>query len=392
MHTEGLVIFSDPDAYDKRRREPWKFNSAIELLSADRAESTTSSLLALLAPLQTSDGKGLLKLSAEEICALLLAEEDTWMPWAEDLARKNPSFKIDAKAWVAELRNRRRMIFAVESHLMANRGSDKFEVFKASSEGLAAATLAHHLASDEVKPALQSLFGLIAEHIQQSAASPKTQAQYAKTLLGVRSAKAIENWVSDNRDLLLSLESNDDWLKIVWGLFELQSDDKFFHSVEPKTVGIQLASRWLRGVPYQALFKHAADMKATKPWGTKRRKLTDDDILDFCESTLGFQCSLVVSAIAQFLFGDNVMIDEDAAALTLFQKALKYGLPNSLPISCLELGFTDRVLAQRLCDVVQADGYAEVSFQPALTSHRATISAELATYPTYFESVLDGLV
>ena len=83
MHTEGLVIFSDPDAYDKKRSEPWKFNSAVELLSPDRAESTTSSLLGLLGPLQTSDGKGALRLSAAEICALVLADEKTWMPWDE---------------------------------------------------------------------------------------------------------------------------------------------------------------------------------------------------------------------------------------------------------------------------------------------------------------------
>jgi len=392
MHTEGLVIFSDPDAYDKRRSESWKFNSAVELLSPDRAESTTSSLLGLLGPLQTSDGKGALRLTAAEICALVLADEGTWLPWAEDIVRRNPRFKIDAKAWVSELRNRRRMVFAVESYLMANRGTGAFEEFKSSAEELAAATLAHHLASDEVKTALRTLFSLVAEHIQQHEPATEIQAKYARTLLGVRSSKAVEKWVTDNREFLLSLDSNDDWLAVVWGLFEDQSDDKFFHTVEPKSLGTQLATRWLSGLPYQALFEHATTANGTKPWGSKRRRLTDDDIVDFCESTLGFQCSLILAAVAQFLFGENAMHAEGAGALTLFQKSLKYGLPDWLSISCCELGFADRVIAQRLRDVVQGVGYAERFFDSALSLHRDAINASLADYPTYFESVLASRV
>ena len=390
MHTEGLVIFSDPDAYDRRQSESWKFNSAVELLSPDRAESTTSSLLGLLAPLQTSDGKGRLQMSAAEICALLLADEATWMPWAEGLARQNPRFKIDAKAWVAELRNRRQMIFAVESHLMANRGAGSFEEFKAAAEELITATLAYQLASDDVKPSLRTLFGLIAENIQQTEPAPEAQAKYARTLLGVRSAKTVEQWVTENREFLLSLDSNEDWLALVWSLFENQLDHKFFHTVEPKSLGIQLANRWLQGLPYAELFQHAAAEKGTKPWGSKRRRLTDDDILDFCESTLGFQCSLILAAVAQFLFGENALQSDEAKALTLFQKALKYGLPDWLAISCLESGFADRMIAQRLGDAVRVDGYFGEFFAAALVSHRITIEATLRAYPTYFESVFDG--
>lgn len=390
MHTEGLVIFSDPDAYDKRRSEPWKFDSAVELLSPDHAETTTSSLLGLLGPLRTSDGKGTLRLSAAEICALVLADEKTWMPWAEDLVRQNPRFKIDAKAWVAELRNRRRMVFAVESYLMANRGTSAFDEFKASAEELSMATLAYQLASDEVKPALRSLFSLIAEHIQLTEPVPETQASYAKTLLGVRSAKAVEKWVTENREFLLSLDSNEDWLAMVWSLFEDQSDDKFFHTVEPRSLGIQLASRWLQGLSYKTLFEHAAAEGGTKPWGSKRRRLTDDDILEFCESTLGFQCSLILAAVSQFLFDGNALQVEGAKALTLFQKALKYGLPDWLPISCLELGFADRVIAQRLCYAVQEDGYAEEFFEEALASHRDSIEETLRGFPSYFGSVFAG--
>jgi len=119
--------------------------------------------------------------------------------------------------------------------------------------------------------------------------------------------------------------------------------------------------------------------------------LSEDEIVDFCESTLGFECSLVLAAVAQFLFGSNGVHEEPAAAMKLFQKALKYGLPDWPTISCYEHGFADRVVAQRLCEAVRGEGFAGKFFAPAIQSHRARIEATLDGYPSYFESVLAGL-
>lgn len=391
IHTEGLVIFSDPVVYDKRLSESWKFNSSVELLSPHRSESATSSLLGLLNPLQSSDGKVVLPLPMDVLITLILSDEDGWLSWANEVVKLNPQFKFEAKALVAELKRRRRLIVTVESYLMANRGASSFEEFKAAAEQLATATLAHHLASDELKPAIRTLFSLVAEYVHQQEPVAEKQATYSKTLLGVRSAKAVERWVTENREGLLSLDSNEDWLSMVWALFSDQSDDKFFHTVEPKSLPIQLARQRLQGNPYQALFEHTSAEKGTKPWGAKqRRRLTEDDIVAFCESTLGFECSLALAAVAQFLFGENGIQEEGAAALILFQKSLKYGLPDWPSISCYEHGFADRVVAQHLCDVVRAEGFSGNYFSSALESHRARIEAALKDYPSYFDSVFRG--
>ena len=176
---------------------------------------------------------------------------------------------------------------------------------------------------------------------------------------------------------------------MVWGLFSEQSDDKFFHSVEPKPLAIQLATRWLQGSPYLVLFAHSSAEEGSKPWGVeKRRRLTDDEIVDFCESTLGFECSLVLAAVAQFLFGENGVHDERAADVILFQKALKYGLPDWPSVSCYEYGFADRMVAQRLCDAARTEGFSGKRFASALELHRDRIEAALADYPSYFGSVV----
>ena len=392
MHTEGLVIFSNPEVFDTRLADPFKFNSSVELLSPDRSENTTSSLLGILSPLQSSDGKRVLELSAASLCHLILSDEAAWQTWASEVVRLYPRSKYDVKALVAELRRRRHLISAIESYLMANRGSYSFEEFKVASEQLATATLAYHLATDEVKPAIRALFSTVAEYVNQQEPAAEKQAMYSKTLLGVRSAKAVEQWVNENREFLLKLNSNEDWLAMVWGLFSEQIDDKFFHSVEPDSLGIQLATQWLQGCQYLRLFEHSSTEEGSKQWGTRRRRLIEDDIVDFCESTLGFECSLVLAAVAQFLFGESGMQEEAAAALTHFQKALKYGIPDWLSISCYEYGFADRMVAQNLCDVARAEGFSGMLFEPALRSYREPIEEALKAYPTYFESVLASRV
>ena len=112
MHTEGLVIFSDPEVYDNKRSEPRKFNSSTELLSPANSENTTSSLLELLDSFSSKDGVKL-TMPADNLCNLILSDEQIWVDWANEVVRLNPIYKFDAKLLVADLRRRRRLILAI---------------------------------------------------------------------------------------------------------------------------------------------------------------------------------------------------------------------------------------------------------------------------------------
>ena len=392
MHTEGLVIFADPRVMDKRKAESWRFDAAVKLLDAGRAEETTSSLLTLLAPLMSSDGRAALPISLVNLPKLLLSDESSWPAWAAEVERRFRRQGFSSTEVLAELKYRRRLLTTLESYLMANRGAGDFGEFRTRVRELASSTLAYHLASEEQREAMVSLFELVADHVQRAAPAPEKQAAYAKTLLGVDGAMVIEAWVEANRELLLALTTNAEWLDAVWPLLGMRVDDKFFRSIEPLTLPRELAQGWLRGASYCDLIAVAESQEATKPWGElQRRRLSGADVIDFLERTLGFDCSLVIAAVAQSLFGEHGLGDDDAAALTLFQKALKYGLPDWLSISCVERGFADRVVALSLRDSLVQSGYEGVYFGLALKTHRDIISTVLATYPTYFEAVMESI-
>lgn len=391
MHTEGLIIFADSDVYDKRRSESWRFNASVELLNPERSEMTTSSLLRVFQPILSADEKFVLNVSAEVLSDLLLSDEKAWFDFADSVTTLNPQLNFDRKLIVEEIRSRRKLLYAVESHLMANRMAMSFDDFKASSEELATATLAYYLASEELKLGIKILFSKIVDYLEKQVPNTNKQAVYSRTLLGAQAAIQVEEWVNENRDTLLLLDTNQSWLEKTWELFSMQLSNKFFHTVEPTALPIQIAAKWLEGETYHHLFQFTESLKGSKPWGeNKKRALTSDDIIDYCDGTLGFECSLLLGAIAEFLFPDNE-VNNNRAALQLFQKALKYGLPDPLSISIYERGFSDRVIAQRVSGELILQGYQDNYWGPAFEFHRSEVEVVLGNYPSYFSSVLASL-
>ncbi len=386
-HTEGLVIFSDPAIYDSRMVERWRMKSAAELLNPELAEPTTSSLLSILGPFTSPLGNEFV-VEPATLCRLLLHGKDTWHSWATDMVASNRGSGLDVSSLIRELNYRRKLIVSIESYLMANRGPETFAEYSQRVTQLAVETLAYHLADEQQKSALVSLFISVAEYIQGRTSDPEKQVRYGKTLLGVEDTQMIEAWASDNKEFLLTLDSNESLLGAIWPLFSELSQDGFFRNILPQSLPLELVTMWIKGNPYKDLFAHAKTVSGTKPWGQRRAALKDDDIIEFCESTLGFECPLIVGAVLQFLFNEPTDSENDPAPFLLFQKAIKYGIPDLTGISCYESGFADRMLAQSLRSTLQANGYTDLLFLPAVNEHRDTLSRTLREFPSYFETVL----
>lgn len=394
MHTEGLVVFADPRSFDRRRhaKESWRFRDSVSLLKPELAEETTSALLALLSPIEMGGPDVLLSLEAGTLLDLLYDTDlSSREEWAFQLELQYGKDRVSAKRLLAELKRRRNLIVAVESFLMANRGTGQWAEFKLFVRVLAKETLAYSLADDTQKIGLLTLFDRVAEHVDSIEPSTERQGNFAKTLLGVDAAQRIDEWVSSRRDVLLSVQTTIEWLDIVWELFVAEVDDKFFSDIEPRGFTKEVVKGWVEGKPYKILLEHIRIQKATKPYGDRRRKLTDDDVLEFLESTLGFRGALVVMAVGQSLFGGAGNDSEEAKSFNLFQKSLKYGLPDSLTISAFECGFSDREVALKVSAALLADGYPFSHIGAALRESKPVIANVLKDLPSYFEEVLESL-
>lgn len=392
MHTEGLVLFADPRIIDKRRQEGWRLQSAIELLQPQNAEETSSSLLELLAPIFSGDRNHVLPVPQIDLLAVYFlrgADLENWATWA---AIAHNELGFDARYLLREIAKRQRLLTALESYLMANRGSDNSEEHKIGVRELAASTLAYALAPLESKESLIRLFELVAEHNERFAPEPEQQATFAKTLLGAGEAAVVESWVRENETKLCQLESCGEWLNAVWPLFITVVGNKFLSGMEPEGLAVRLADGWINGASYRELIDMAKAANGTKPWGEDdRRPLTEADVVEFLEGCIGFDCPLALAAVGQFLFGTAGLVNEDAATLNLFQKSLKYGLPENLSISTYESGLSDRCVAQDATAALRLAGYTGAFFIPALDDYRHVVEGVLAAYPAYFSVVLESV-
>lgn len=392
MHTEGLVIFADPKVIDNRQTERWRLQAAVGLLKPENSEETTSSLLELLAPVASPDGRNVLPVPIADVLQAYFKRGEELLAWAADMGDAHRQLGFDPRSLMKEISKRQKLLSALESYLMANRGAESFEEFLPRVRVLAASTLAYSMADEPTKTSLVQLFELSAAHIERLVPEPARQAMFAKTLLGAFDSAKVEAWVQERADALRALTTTDAWLQAVWPLLSSLVDDKFLTSIEPAGIAMQLAQGWMRGDTYRQLFDMAAGAEASKPWGeNERRKVTEADVLQFLEGCLGFDCPLVVAAVWQFLFSATGLNGAEADVLNEFQKSLAYGLPSNITVSIYESGLADRQVAQDVALNLWLTGYDGADFRAALNESREVVAITLSVYPSYFRTVLDSL-
>ena len=388
MHTEGLVIFADSSVIDDTASKAWQFDMSANLMAPEKSEDTSSSLLNIIAPIRDRTKKYIFPMPFSDLIQLLVANDEQVSQWAHLKARPAQGFTDE---WLfKQIKKKCNLQKALESYLMSNRGFDTSNDFQIRAASLAEATLAYSISNDEQKEQLRILFQTVAIYVDGVMPRQDKQHVYAKTLLGVADARATEEWVEKNRNYLLALQTNDEWLQAIWPLFQVLLDNIFFHSVLPTNAACSLAQLWINSVPYFSILNSAQMMGCTRPWGEGVRKLSEIDIMEFLEKQLCFECSLIVSAVSQFLFGSN-LLSEEAAVLQFFQKSLKYGIKDRLSISVFDAGFSDRVISTDIADALRSSGYSEHYVSNAFETHRSVIEPLIVQYPAYFRNVLKNI-
>lgn len=392
MHTEGLILFADPKVIDNKHTELWRLQAAVGLLKPENSEETSSSLLELLAPISSPDGRNSLPVTAADLLQAYFKRGNELQTWISEMTDAYQQLGFGQRSLTKEILSRQKLLSALESYLMANRGVENFEKMLPKVRGLAASTLAYSLADEATKASLVQLFELSAAHIEHLVPDPAQQATYAKTLLGAFDSKKVETWVQERADALRALTTPDAWLQAVWPLFITVIDNKLLMGMEPAGMSMQLAQGWMRGTSYRELIAMAKNAEASKPRGDSGRgKLNQADVLQFLEGCLGFDCPLVAAAVGQFLFGETGLNEEKAGALNEFQKSLAYGLPSKLAVSTYESGLADRHIAQDIAFEIWLAGYKGFHFRAALPEYHKVVAGVLAAYPSYFGAVLDSL-
>ena len=383
MHTEGLVIFANPDLYDQRDRRSGSFVSATSLLSSNMIEDMGSSLLESISPIRLQGSPAEINVDPSSIIAALYATRETQDIWASAVAGTHGQSGRGSEV-VSVLSSRRRELTALESHLMAMRQDEDGEAAGTRAAALASHTLAFALADEPHKRALEVLFRRVADYVNDIEPTPARQALYARTMLGAEQAARVFEWVQSRRQQLETIEGSEQWLLSLWDLYAEGTSSSFVRSAEPATALRSIAVGWVAGLSYSELVATALEFGLTKPHGARRIRVSPEDIFTFCDQALSFEMSLLVAAVALAL-GE----DDPASPLSAFQKCLKYGLPSGLSVTTYESGIADRYLAQRVAQQLLDAGFSGSSFEEAWSSPlREVVLSVLQSAPSWFSDAV----
>lgn len=394
LQTEGTILFADPEVYDKRnhRTDKWRFRTVRELFDPAGSEPCASSLLKIFDPISSADNKFTLQNhNILETIHNYYNNEASLETLISAIAREVGESGFDEKTVRKQLKLKLKIAGAIEGHLISALDEIAVEERETHSMNLAQRTLAYHLASAEQKDQLTKMFVLISRNIDAKVTSETKKAVYSRTLLGVAELLEIDAWIEEHLDpIILSSGADDDMFAQLTPIVEKFIEGTNLKKVVPETLRPQIMQTWISGASYAEIKDFIVTAGGKIQAGSKTRKLTIQHVVEICEGELAFDGMLILGAIAEVLESHAELQDTTIPdSVRMLQKRIKYGLPNELSVRVFELGFSERVIAQRIAAVLEAapinNRYMLIE---AVRNHQTQIEAELALFPAYFTEVL----
>lgn len=395
MHTEGSVLFANPEVYDTRGGTKSKWSEFKLLLQVRNSEPCASTLLSVLGPLKSDGGQVTLAIDPLDLVRDYVADQDGYGVWVDEAATQLTRRWFSTATLRRQLAERRDILAAVESFLLAYwEESGDEQAFGAGPVGeMAKRTLAYHLASAEQRGQLVQVFELLAANVTARVGGAERRRVHGRTLLGVGDTVALEMWVSENLDRIAGCANADELFNVVWPCIETRIESDTFRKWRPAETRKAFAERWIVGDSFGVLHHSMLAAGVRIGLGAKPRKPKVEHTVEMGENALGFHGAHVLGAIAellQFLEPENESQSESLRLLQALQKRLKYGLPPGASIVLYEAGFADRPLALELAGTVpEIASRSEV--RNAMREGQSAVKAILDRYPRYFTEVLDRI-
>ena len=397
IHGEGTVIFTDHRLFDERSSERSRWESAIDLLRPGSAKPTGSTLLSLLDPLKNGyKNRQLVSPTIVELLDEIISGDRSAFAWIEHLDSRLLREGFSSSDLHMQIQLKRETIEAIESFLMTYRGTTSSSEFVAGARKLAQETFAYSIAGDEEKILLQETFARIAQRIDAEVPDATKQARFGRSLLGLDELLAIDEWVFENVDELLFVASPELLFRALQPLLLSLNKDKVLQDVAESGAFHKLVEGWLGGSSFGSILADLTAADVSYRYGSKRRKLSIEMVVELCEQKLGFELSLFLAAIKES-YGSVAASDENGESfgrhIDLLQKRLKYGLPTKESVACFELGFAERMVAQRVALTAIDGGMRKISDMRLIVKQKAEIIREaLKDYPLFFLDALEEAI
>ncbi len=384
MHTEGSIVFANPNIYDGRRNstEKWRWNEAVQLLNPDNSEPCLSHILKLFEPLHSDDSRYTIGMDTIELIEAYINSPRELDNLPQKMEVEHSEENFTARGLRSQIDAKLATIAAIESYLMtiaAGEQPDESGNQLLDSESLVENTLAFAQASKDQGELLKDAFKLLADNIISTESDINKRRTYSQTLFGMNECKDLESWIISNMGELEECESQEDLLETLWPLLSTHIRNSVFKRCTSDDALFKIARGWIQGHPFYNLY----ELLQGERIGTRRPKI--ENVIDICENALGFDGALTFGAVGLMVESiDSGEYSTLVAHINLLQRRLKYGLSSDHEIVIFELGFADRHLAQELTELVNDVPTSRKGILITLREKQAEVTQILDKFPSYF--------
>jgi superfamily II DNA/RNA helicase len=395
FHTEGTIIFSDPDVYGLHRNPHanLKWINVNHLIDPIQSEPCESSILAIFNPIDISVVGANFYFNTEE----MLEKYDSGYEAMLEIVVNGASYFHHNVEMINQIRNevlkRFSYIASIESFLLSNiEDSDLIKIGDASKK-LAEGTLAYHLADENLKDKISNLFVNIAHKIVNKIPESKDRKVFGRTLLGLDDSYYLFTWLSLHIEEIKIITDEKDLLLFIWPLLDNYIKNSSFRKCSKPEVLKLIIISWINGSPYYKLLIMLVNSDAKYIWGKQLRNYKLSQIVDLCDNCFSFEGVFIIGAVIDILESFEFFeCDKQIEILKTLQKKIKYGINSQMSIILYELGFSDRIVASDLSNqFIDIDPKRDQVIR-SMKNQYSQVFSILEKYPIYFQKVCNDLI
>lgn len=394
MHTEGSILFVDPEVYENRKnsREKWRWEQIKDLLNPNNSEPCISNLLSIFDPITSDDGKSHIDIKALDFAKAYIYGSNDIHNLVDEIVQKYHDKNFSHNGVTQQISWKINLICSLENFLLSFESNEE-KLTEANAIVLAEGTLAFYLADEEKKEQLRLLFKILADNIITNMKDSESRIVYGKTFYGIHDSQVILKWLSEYSDKLIVVENNNEIIEALWEIMKIYIRNKSFNKFNKPDILLEMVKKWVSGRSFSEIYQFSKDNDCKLGYGTRPRKIKIENIVDIFEGGIAYDASLFVSILAEFT---NLLERNDKIKLfnilQFFQKHLKYGLPTKTAIALYEMGFADRVIAQDLALSLGLISIEKQKIIEELKKNKEKSQEVMAKYPSYFQNEMQKIL
>lgn len=378
--TEGTIILTE-DVY-KNEKKVYQLNNYKHLLNADNSEGCSSNLLKLVRNIDLDYKHYIPHKFIKHYITLRYSSYADF----NDLRDKIIEFKEQGKECGVEIFEK---INEIE-HILISLENFILDFIDVEDEGLEIiqSTYGYFLATEEEKKELKNIYDLIKSDIDQIEATDKLL--YKKSMIGIMRMQKLSEFIDDNLYEIANADF-DILIKLISDRLIEAEDCKIIPKLLGKEYVYELLKMWLDGTSYLKIWEYATKEKLKVRRGKNNRDISLEDIILLCDSDFGYSSLTTIQAIIEVLntkdCGENIQEE-----LNEIIQRIRYGVPNKAITYIYELGFADRIISQKLFEVISGfDCSNKKQVKNVLKKNKEKLKNILDGYPSYYMNRLERI-